>query len=114
MEELTRHILDEIAATAKKIGAIPIFVYLPKGQEITSRDTMVWEEEFFHSYCDEKDTTFCFSSRPYFSEKVKKGLQFKRKGHWGPLGHVTAAEAIYGNSVVKEIISSRSKVMKSD
>ena len=109
MEELTGRILDEIAATAEKIGAVPIFVYLPKGKEIT---TPKWEEEFFRSYCDEGGKAFCFSSRPYFIEKQKKGLQFKKKGHWGSLGQVTAAEAIYENPVFQKIIASRSREVK--
>ncbi len=111
MEELTGHILGEIAITAEKIGAVPIFVFLPKIKEI---NTLKWEEIFFHSYCDERDKIFCFSTRLDFIEKQKKGGQLKRLGHWGPLGHVTAAEAIYENPVFQKIIASRSREVKTD
>jgi hypothetical protein len=51
-------------------------------------------ETYMFSICQLHQKAKCFSTRPYFAEKIAKGATFKLIGHWEPAGHRTVAEAI--------------------
>ena len=99
-EKITTAILTELTKVAVSIGATPIFTYLPSQEEITpvslSTTDLTLGEKFFFAMCQKIDQLKCFSTRPFFIEKMNKGITFKSHGHWGPAGHLTVAEAIKG------------------
>lgn len=92
-QQITTAILTEIIELTDSIHAIPIFVYLPSGDEIYYRPPFTRGEKFLFSVCRANDKVRCFSTRPYFVEKVAKGIFFE-VGHWDYAGHLTVAEAI--------------------
>ena len=94
MKGITAHILNEIIDVTDKIQAIPIFVYLPTGREISQNSRLTPGEEFLFTFCKTNGAARCFSARPGFSGKMVKGMKFRLRGHWGPLGHQTVAESI--------------------
>ena len=105
VKEVTKRLLDELVATINKVGAIPIFVYIPEQYEIKSQETLVNGEEFLFSYCSERNIINCFSTRPDFVKKIKAGVELKPAGHWGPLGNLIIAEAIYEYLSSQKIVS---------
>src|SRR5574341_214630 len=94
MELLTLHILNEMVDVADSIHAIPIFVYLPEGEEITDDTPLAYGEKFLFAFCQRNNKVGCFSSRPYFAEETAKRTKFELRGHWGPSGHLVVAKAI--------------------
>ena len=52
------------------------------------------DEAYMFSMCDPKKKAKCFTTRPYFAEKITQGEKFKLRGHWEPAGHRTVAEAL--------------------
>ena len=93
-ESITTAILTEIIAVADSIHAKPIFVYLPYGDEIFNPYSLTSGEDYLFTMCQKNDKVTCFSTRPYFAEKIAQGVSFKKEGHWGTAGHLAAAEAI--------------------
>jgi len=94
MEDITTAILTDMIRLIESIHAIPILAYLPRAREI-AKDTAVTEDEaYMFSICKLNEKAKCFSTRPYFAEKIAKGETFKSGGHWEPAGHRTVAEAI--------------------
>jgi hypothetical protein len=94
-ENITTAILSEIIKLAESIHAIPIFVYLPSGHEISARSTPLTSgEKYLFAVCQTNDTVRCLSTRPYFAQKMAEGVTFKKWGHWSPAGHLACAEAI--------------------
>jgi hypothetical protein len=103
-DELTLAILDEIAETARSIGAKPAFAYLPEYGEIDKPDlSMTRLEHWFFSYCRRRGIQSMYL-RHFFLPKVQAGVKFKTYGHWGPLEHLTAAEGIKAYLVEKGVI----------
>jgi hypothetical protein len=97
MKNITTALLTEIITLTDRIHAIPIFVYLPPGGEISDRTALTQGEKFLFSMCETNGKVKCFSTRPAFAEKIAKGTKeasFILKWHWGPEGHLTVAEAI--------------------
>lgn len=94
MEKLTEAILDEMLKTIKSINAIPVFVYLPVESEIINiNDELTQKEYFLFNFC-EKRNIHCILLRNYFIKKIKKGIQLKSAGHWGPQEDLIAAQGI--------------------
>lgn len=87
-------LLSEIVIESVKIGATPIFVYLPLIEEIPSTDDLVPGEVFLSNFCEKNQSASYFSARPYLIDKEKRGTVYKKKGHWGPAGNLAIAEAI--------------------
>src|SRR5262249_62377985 len=52
------------------------------------------DEKYLFSVCQLNEQARCFSTRPYFAEKIAKGETFKSGGHWEPEGHLAVAEDI--------------------
>jgi hypothetical protein len=92
-EAITKAILVEIAKVVESIRAIPVFAYLPGKGEISQMSTTA-QEAYMFSVCREIGKARCFSTRPFFAQKLAKGETFKSKGHWGPEGHLTVAESL--------------------
>ena len=93
-DDLTTAILTEIIAQADNIQAAPLFVYIPIIPEITSNDFMTPGEKYLSNVCKSSENVSYLSTRPYFMSKLKKGVTFKKSGHWGPSGNLAIAEAI--------------------
>ena len=52
------------------------------------------DEKYMFSICRLNPKAKCFSTRPYFAEKIAQGQTFKSGGHWEPASHLVIAEAI--------------------
>jgi hypothetical protein len=93
-EAITRAILTEIAGSARKAGAVPLFVYLPVDTEIleSGREPTPGETYLF-SVCRAARVR-CFSVRPYLAAHLVPGSFPVRAPHWSPPVHRAAAEAI--------------------
>ena len=94
MEHITTAILTDMITVTESIHAIPILAYLPRGREIAKKTAVTQDEAYMFSLCQLNQKAKCFSTRPYFAEKIAKGETFKSKGHWEPAGHLTVAQAI--------------------
>ena len=96
MEAVTTAILTDMIELIASIHAIPILAYLPAGGEISERSAMTQGEAYMFSICQLNGKAKCFSTRPYFAEKIAKGETFKllEQRHWDPAGHLAVAEAI--------------------
>jgi hypothetical protein len=93
-KELTRSLFDEILATTRTIGAVPVFVYLPVYQELLdSSDDMSGGERYFYEYCQARSVS-CLLLRPGFREDIKRGVKFNSQSHWNPATHKAAAQGI--------------------
>lgn len=92
--EVTYRILRQMVSTIDEIDAVPIFVYLPLGLEARQQMPRTRGERFLFSYCATDERVACFSARPTFQERRRRGGDFKLRGHWTPRGHRTVAEAI--------------------
>jgi hypothetical protein len=105
--ELTGALLDEIVATTRSIGGVPVFVYLsvpsewkeskriPDSSEnrIAISSLAAEHERFLYEYCQQRGTA-CLFLGPRFREEVNKGMDFSAAGHWNAQGHKLAAEEI--------------------
>jgi hypothetical protein len=94
-ENITRSILDEIIATTRSIGAVPVFVYLPDHKEISdSHDTLTGGEQYLYGYCQDRAIP-CLSLLPRFRKESKSGTELIEPGtHWNPHAHLVAAQEI--------------------
>ena len=93
-ERITRAIFDELVATTRENGAVPIFVYLPVLDEILNRDEETTpNERFLLAYCEERQVP-CLFLRQRFLEEQRRGVEFNVRSHWFANGHLTAARRI--------------------
>lgn len=94
MEEITTAILDEMIKTIKNIGAVPVFAYLPYNEELENTGEHITDKEkYFFDLCSKKNIG-CVSLRPYFVENARKGVVFKKTGHWDAKGNQIVAEGL--------------------
>ena len=94
IEHITTAILTEMIEVIESVHAIPILAYLPRSSEIAMDVAVTRGEAYMFSMCQLNEKAKCFSTRPYFAEKIAKGEAFKSGGHWEPAGHLVVAEAI--------------------
>lgn len=94
MEQITTAILTEMIRLVESIPATPILAYLPRGREIAKETAVTENETYMFSVCKLNEKARCFSTRPYFAEKIAQGKSFKSRGHWEAAGHLAVAEAI--------------------
>jgi hypothetical protein len=105
MKQVTAALLDEIANTIQSAGAVPVFVYLPSLNEITSSELDMSDgERFFFSYCRDRGIKSIYLQR-FFHEKFERGVNLKTIGHWNPEEHRTAAEGIRAYLVEHRIVN---------
>jgi hypothetical protein len=93
-ERVTDAILTEMVRVTDSIKAIPMFVFLPIGKELTVGRDSTSDEKWFVKFCKEHRSVKCFSAFPQFAEETSKGATFKTKGHWDGAGHAVVAQAI--------------------
>jgi hypothetical protein len=102
--ELTAAILDEIARTARSVGAQPVFAYLPVYGEIDKPEiSLTRRESWFFDQCRSSGIEALYL-RQAFLDELAAGVELKTWGHWGPLEHAIAAEAIAGLLLERELI----------
>lgn len=104
-EKVTKAILTEMIQVIDSNDAIPVFVYLPYGNEISVDTALTEGEKYFFEVCKTNDKVNCFSTRAYFAEKLAKGVVFEKIRHWKPKGHYTIAEAIHRYLVDKGFLA---------
>jgi hypothetical protein len=103
-QQLTLALLDEMRATTEASGARPVFAYLPVYGELTKPDLpKTLRERFFFGYCAERGIASVYL-RPYFLEAMKKGVELKVYGHWGPVEHRVAAEGLAAELLARGIV----------
>ncbi|MEM8859813.1 MAG: hypothetical protein AAGD96_15910 [Chloroflexota bacterium] len=102
--EITTAILDEIVATTQEIGAIPVLVYMPWGEEITEDLDLVEWEAFMLSYCEQNPEVHCTTLRPEFADGLAAGTTF-HEGHWKPPGHQVVADGVFDFLVKSELVN---------
>jgi hypothetical protein len=106
MRRITLPLLDEITNAVTAAGARPAFAYLPVYGEIDKPGPgMTARERFFFSHWRQKGVQSMYL-RPYFQEKLRRGVEFKTYGHWGPLEHETVAEGVKAYLVEKVLSAS--------
>ena len=107
-KELTTPILDEVVATTRSIGAVPVFVYLPAYEEVDDlSDSMSAHELYLYDYCQHQGIA-CLFLRPRFREEIKKGAKLESRFHWTAEMHKMAAEEIAGFLVAKRLVQEES------
>jgi GDSL-like lipase/acylhydrolase family protein len=119
--DLAAALLDEIVATTHSIGAVPVLVYLPVGEEIkpyprrylalTAYSPPVAErEQYVHDYCQSRAIS-CLFLGPRFREEAKKDVDLippqNLWGHWTPEGHRIAAQEIRDFLLTNNLIQNR-------
>lgn len=91
---LTRAIFDDIVATTRGIGAVPIFVEMPVYDEIDDPNpSKTVREQFLYEYGQQQNIR-CLLLRPRFRQEIQRGAKFNSHGHWNPEAHQVAAEEI--------------------
>jgi hypothetical protein len=93
MEEITTAIISEMVKEIRRIGAIPVLVYLPTGHEMDNPNIMGPGEPFLANYCINHGVYY-LSLRPRFLEKARNFIKLKTFGHYGQKEHQIISEAI--------------------
>lgn len=94
-ERITSAILSEMIRVTDSAGAVPVFVYLPIGREMTIRSDSTSDEKWFARFCREQQVKLkCASALPPFHQAMRAGTTFKTRGHWDAAGHAVVAPAI--------------------
>lgn len=104
VDVVTTAILKELIETTKRIGAQPIFVYLPTARESVDESPQTRGERFFDTFCKTADVA-CENVRPLFTQARSQGKTLKPFGHWDALGHELVAQGIsqfFRDRVLKE------------
>jgi hypothetical protein len=105
--ELTGRILDEMAATTRSIGAVPVFVYMPVYDEVPdSSPSRTSREQYFYDYCQAQGVA-CLFLRPKFREAIEQGAKFETRAHWNPEMHRIAAQEIAKFLVEKGLVQEK-------
>ncbi len=94
---MTAKILNEIAATSERIGAIPLFVHIPAVGDAGDLNLATDGEKFLMDVCQTRGKAHCFSVRSLFAEKKRQGVNpdIGVTGHWGPVANSIIAEGIH-------------------
>lgn len=93
-EKISDAILSELVREIRRIGAIPVFIYLSNGQEWhDTPNGLSRGEKFFFDFCG-KQNVICLSTKPAFIKDDGNGPQPSGTGHWSPEEHRMAAQAV--------------------
>jgi hypothetical protein len=105
---LSEALLDEVVATTRRMGAKPLIVYLPVGEEIQPfprrylaltaySPPVAQREQYLEAYCQKRDVP-CLFLGPRFRAEAKAGTALippqNLWGHWTPPAHRIAAQEI--------------------
>ena len=92
---LTREIVEQIVATTRSIGAVPVLVYMPVYDEVNDlSDSMSAREQYVDDICTQQGIA-CLFLRPRFREDgAKRRMKLETRAHWNPEMHRSAAEEI--------------------
>ena len=102
--QLTRPILDEIVATTRSIGAVPVFVYLPAYEEVDDLSASMSKHELYlYDYCGERNLP-CLFLRPRFVQEIGKGAKLESRFHWNAAMHKMAAQEIADFLVARDLV----------
>ncbi len=102
-EEITSAILDAMIKETLAIGATPVFVYMPWGEELTEDKSYVEWEQFMFDYCEGQSELYCTTLRPAFADELASGAEFAI-GHWKLPGNIVAADEIYDYLIEEELV----------
>ncbi len=91
-QAITASLLDEIAGVSRDIGAEPLLVFLPAGNQ-TYEDVHSKHEAFFEAYCARQQIR-CYNLRPHFIKAAAEGIDFGRVFHWNERGHKIVADGL--------------------
>jgi len=106
--ELTARILNEMIATTRSIGAVPVFVYMPVYEEVSdASSSRSSREQYVYDYCQAQGVA-CLFLRPRFRESIEQGAKFETRAHWNPEMHRIAAEEIAKFLVEKGLVQEES------
>jgi hypothetical protein len=102
--EITAAIFDEIVSTCQRIGATPVFVYLPVQSDLfDTQEGLSPGEQPLSRYCKSRDIP-CVFLRPAFMAARAKGVALYTRSHWQPHEHMIAARALKDFLVEKGFI----------
>jgi hypothetical protein len=102
--EITAAIFDEIVSTCQRIGATPVFVYLPVQSDLfDTQEGLSPGEQPLSRYCKSRDIP-CVFLRPAFRAARAKGVALYTRSHWQPHEHMIAARALKDFLVEKGFI----------
>jgi hypothetical protein len=104
-ERLTLAILGELVKTTRDLRAVPVFVYLPIGPEITSPASPTDGERVMFAACRRTGVALCVSSRPAFAEARSRGTSFGASRHWNAEGHKLVAATILRQLVTGGVVN---------
>jgi hypothetical protein len=104
---VTAAILEEFRRTTVRLGALPVFVYLPIEGELEWPDQPANAAQLFFRRFVQEHGIRGLDLRPSFLARARAGSQFRTVGHWGPLEHRTAAEGIAAYLVDEGVVSAR-------
>jgi len=117
---LTRALLGELIVTTRRIGAVPVIVYLPVYEEIeppsggsvrlkAASPPVPAREQYVRSICEEQGIS-CLFLGPRFRQEVEKGARFSAQGgHWNAQAHQRAAQEMAGFLLKSNLIQDRSR-----
>lgn len=101
---ITSAILDEMVETTLEMGATPMFVFMPWGDELTAETEPLTEwEGFLLDYCETQPELHCMTLRPDFAEGLAEGIEYEYF-HWKAAGNQTAADGIYDYLIENELV----------
>jgi hypothetical protein len=109
--EITAALLDQMVASCHRIGATPVFAYLPIVKELSNTDeAMLPNEQFLSQYCDTRHLA-CVFLRGNFSAARKRGvyLDDPSHGHWRADEHLIAAHGLKDFLVEKGLVQAPQK-----
>jgi hypothetical protein len=104
VSEITAAILDEIVSTCHRIGATPVFVYLPVQSDLFgTQKGFSPAEQPLSQYCESRHVP-CVFLRPAFMAARAKGVALHTRPHWQPDEHMIAARALKDFLVEKGLV----------
>ncbi len=92
--ELTEAILDEISATSKSIGAVPVFVFLDARRTIDKTPQIDASEKQFNAFCEHSGVAHRIILRSYFAAAEKNNIALKTTRHFSPQENNIVAQGI--------------------
>lgn len=93
IEPLVNAIWKKTVVESKNHNSIPIFLYLPSGDEMNDPNTQSYTEKIMFSFCY-SEKILCFSARNYFSFAYQNGIRFNPLLHYEASTHKIIASSL--------------------